>query len=268
MARMSRTHTEYILDSSSGLGRAQLRYLETMLDIPTTECLGAIGVRPGQRCLDLGAGGGSITRWLAEKTCPAGTVVSVDLDIDHLVRQPGVEIHRHDINDGLPAEGPYDVIHARLLLMHLSRREEILKILADALAPGGWLVVGEFSARRRHVLASPGRADAELFDRVQDIGHNIVAHGAGISMEWAHEIDGLMAAAGLVGIHGQEFSQTTSGGTPGCLLHRNYIQQLETPLLNAGITPDELTRYGELMLDPRFRAWFYQFVCTRGQKPV
>lgn len=245
-----------------------MTYLETLLDAPTTACLEAAGVKPGQRCLDLGAGGGSITRWLAKRTDPAGTVVSVDLKTDYLVEQPGVEVHRHDINHGLPVDGPFDLIHARLLLMHLSRRAEILTMLVDALAPGGWLVIGEFSARPRHVLSAPSEADIELFQRLQDIGHNVIARGAGVSFEWAHEVPDHMAGAGLVNIHSEEHSLTTTGGTTGCLLHLNYTLQLESELLAAGMTEHELNRYRDLMLDPQFRAWFYQFVCTQAQKPA
>ncbi|WP_158891634.1 class I SAM-dependent methyltransferase [Amycolatopsis anabasis] len=262
------TTPQYLLDTGSELGREQMDHLERLLDGTTTACLDEIGIEPGRRCLDLGAGGGSITRWLAERTGPGGTVVSVDLDTGYLVPGPGIEVHRHDINDGLPVDGPFHLIHTRLLLMHLPRRADILRTLADALAPGGWLVIGEFSNRPRRVLSAPIRADRQLFNRVQDIGHNTVARAAGVSFTWAHEVDQHMAEAGLTNIHSLERSQTTTGGTTGCLLNRNYVRQLEAPLLRAGITGEELARYRDLMLDPRFRAWFYQFVCTRGQKPA
>ncbi len=243
-------------------------YLERMLDSATTACLDEVGVEPGWRCLDLGAGGGSITRWLAERTGPTGRVVSVDLDTDYLADRPGVDVHRHDINDGLPVDGPFHLIHARLLLMHLPHRVDILHTLVDALAPGGWLVVGEVSGRARWVLSTPSDADERLFDRVQDIAHNTVARGGGISPEWAHEVDRHMVDAGLTNLHGLEHSRTATGGTTDCLLHRNLVMQTESTLLRAGLTDDELARYRDLMLDPRFRAWGYQFVCTWGQKPV
>jgi SAM-dependent methyltransferase len=261
------TTPRYVLNTGSDLGRSQVDYLERMLDSATTACLDEIGVEPGWRCLDLGAGGGSITRRLAERTGPAGTVVSVDLDTDYLVERPGVEVRRHDINDGLPVDGPFELIHARLLLMHLPRRVEILQTLVDALAPGGVLVIGEFSDRPRRALSTSGDADEQLFDRVQGFGHDVVARHAGVSFTWAHEVDRHMAEAGLTNLHSLEYSRTTAGGTTGCLLHRNYVLQLETILLNAGFTAEELARYRDLMLDPRFRAWFYQFVCTWGQKP-
>lgn len=66
----------------------------------------------------------------------------------------------------------------------------------------------------------------------------------------------------------REFSLTTVGGSPGCLLHRNLDIQAEPLLLQAGATAEELKRYQDLMLDPGFRAWFYQVVYTWGQKPA
>lgn len=258
---------EYVLDSSSELGRRQLHYTEVLLDRATTECLRVADVPPGGRCLDLGAGAGSITRRLAERAGPDGKVVAVDVNTDHLTEQPGVEVRRHDINDGVPPGGPFDVIHARLLLMHLPRRAEILRSLADALAPGGWLVTGDFSGPSLHVLSAPSEADAELFRRVHALAHEIVGR-AGVSYDWALEAGGHMAAAGLENIQSQSFSHTATGGGPGCLLSRNYVLQAEPRLLDGGIPAEDLRRYCDLLLDPEFRAWFYQFICTRGQKPA
>ncbi|MEV6103257.1 methyltransferase domain-containing protein [Streptomyces sp. NPDC051940] len=258
---------DYLFDSATELGREQLALLEQMLDEQTVHCLAEACVRPGDRCLDLGAGGGSVTRWLADRTQPGGSVTAVDLTTEHLVVRPGVTVYRHDIHDGLPDDGPYDLIHARLLLLHLPRRAEILRTLADGLAPGGRLVLGEFGARPNLVLAAPADGDAELFRRVQYLGHEVVSRGRGVSWEWAHEVAAHMADAGLCGIRARESSWTTTGGTPGCLLHRNYARQAAAMLYAEGLTQEEFDRYCELMLDPCFSAWFYQFVCTSGEKP-
>ena len=39
-------------------------------------------------------------------------------------------------------------------------------------------------------------------------------------------------------------------------------------LREAGATTAQLTRYRELLLDPSFMAWFYEFVCVRGRRPA
>ena len=261
------TDREYQLDSGTDLGREQLGYLETLLDRHTLYALDAVGVRPGHRCLDLGAGSGSISRRLGERVAPSGSVRAVDIETRHLTGMPaGVEVLRHDINDGVPG-GPYDIIHARLLLMHLTRRAEILRELAGALAPGGWLVIGEYVGPQRYVLAAPGGEDEALFHRVQRVAHGR-AQAGGISYTWAHEVATHMAAAGLVDVYGTDHRHTADGGTTACLLSWNYIAQLEPRLLAAGFTADELDRYHALMRDPRVRAWFYPFVSTRGRKPA
>jgi SAM-dependent methyltransferase len=156
MARMS--SVDYIFDTSTDLGRAHMGYLEHLLDAPTVDCLADLGVQPGQRCLDVGAGGGSITRWLAERVGPAGTVVALDLDIDHIEEQPGVEVHRHDITDGLPDDRTYDLIHARAVLLHLPRREEVLATLGGRPRAGRLAGARGFHqpAARRAVRTHPG----------------------------------------------------------------------------------------------------------------
>ncbi|MBF8190692.1 class I SAM-dependent methyltransferase [Nonomuraea sp. K274] len=209
----------------------------------------------------MGAGAGSISHWLGRYVGPTGHVVSVDLSTDHLLERPGVEVHRHDINDGLPTDGPFDLIHARLLLLHLPRRRQILRSLVDALAPGGWLVLGEFTGRENRVLWATTEDDRKLFERVQRIAHTVVGTARGVSLEWAR-----MADSGLVHIHSQERSRTTTGGTTGRMLHRNLALQAKPLLLAAGLTEIELKRYCDLMQDPHFRAWFFQTsvsLCSR-----
>src|ERR1700751_1074716 len=74
--------TEYVLSQrgSPDVERARLRLLEEYHDPLTVGQLDAIGVGEGWRCLDVGAGGGSVTRMLAERVGSTGSVLAVDLD--------------------------------------------------------------------------------------------------------------------------------------------------------------------------------------------
>src|SRR5688500_13501668 len=58
----------------------RLRTLEALLDAGTIQHLERRGVRRGWRCLEVGAGGGSIAAWLAARVAPEGSVVATDLD--------------------------------------------------------------------------------------------------------------------------------------------------------------------------------------------
>lgn len=75
--------TEYVLSQqgSPDVERARLRLLEEYHDPLSSGQLDAIGVGEGWRCLDAGAGGGSVTRMLAERVGRTGSVLAVDLDI-------------------------------------------------------------------------------------------------------------------------------------------------------------------------------------------
>ncbi|MEV0282981.1 methyltransferase domain-containing protein [Kribbella sp. NPDC050820] len=256
---------DYLFDTGSELGTHHLDHLGKLLNRPTAWALERVGLRPDLRCLELGAGNGSIANWLAART---REVVAVDIDTSQLNDvAPGVQVIRHDLRDGLPVEGPFDLIHARLLLMHLPEREQLLERIVEALAPGGWLVLGDITDRPLETLAVPEPGDQGLWDKMLHLSHNVVSPARGISWTFARETAGLMTAAGLVDVDVMEYSQTTAGGTDGCLLHLNLNQQAEPLLRAAGATDDELTRYRELMTNPAFRAWFYEFLVTSGRRP-
>lgn len=259
--------TEYLFNTGTDPGQQQVNALAAMLDGTTTELFDNIGVQSGWHCLDLGAGNGSIARWLARRVGPTGSVTAVDVDTTYLEPGPDIDVYQHDINDGLPSAGPFDLIHARLLLMHLSRRAEILSFLAAALAPGGWLVIGEISDRLPTATGTAEPADEALFERVLDVGMNGVARPAGMNLEWSRKVARHMHRAGLEGIHGVEHAFTAAGSTPGLVYYRSLLTQLEPRLLNAGLTETELRRFYALMSDPGFTAWSYQFLFTWGHRP-
>src|SRR5437660_2524817 len=121
---------------------ARLLVIERALDAVTIAHLDRLGVAAGWRCAEVGAGAGSIARWLAGRAGPAHVVAS-DLYPEFLapIARSGVSVVRHDVAvDPPPGEG-FDLVHARLVLEHLPEREEVLERLASWLAPGGWLLV-------------------------------------------------------------------------------------------------------------------------------
>ena len=81
----------YTFDHGWDEERLRLRGLEIALDPGTREHLIRLGVGPGSRCLEIGAGGGSVAFWLAERVAPDGLVVATDLETDFSrPRRPGI----------------------------------------------------------------------------------------------------------------------------------------------------------------------------------
>jgi 2-polyprenyl-3-methyl-5-hydroxy-6-metoxy-1,4-benzoquinol methylase len=119
------------------LGR--LRLLEARYDTQTFRRLSALGPLAGARCLEVGAGAGSVARWLAAQAGPAGQAVATDADPRFLADagKAGVEVRRHDILADPLEPAAYDLVHCRALLLHLADPQQALRNMAAAVRPGG-----------------------------------------------------------------------------------------------------------------------------------
>ncbi|GAA3062219.1 hypothetical protein GCM10020254_02630 [Streptomyces goshikiensis] len=112
----------------------------------TRQRLRSLGVGPGWRCLEAGAGTGTIARWLAEEA-GADEVVALDRDTSRLepLAGPRLRVHTADLTRiaDEPDLGTFDLVHARFVLMHLPERRALVSRLAERLNPGGFLVLSD-----------------------------------------------------------------------------------------------------------------------------
>jgi len=112
-------------------------------DATTVECLTTIGVAEGWHCLEVGAGAGSIARWLCQRVGPSGRVVATDLEVKFLeeTSAENLEIRRHDILIDPLEEGAFQLVHARKVLEHLPAYKTALQRMVTAARSGGWVLV-------------------------------------------------------------------------------------------------------------------------------
>jgi SAM-dependent methyltransferase len=178
----------YTFPNAWELARRRLDLLEACHDPGSFRRAAALGVGPGWRCLDAGAGGGSFARWLAERT---GDVLAVDIDMRLLeeIAAPGLEVRQMDLaRDELP-RAAFDFVHTRLVLIHVPERDEVLRRLADALRPGGVLLVEEDDV---YPLATNTGAYREAWHAVIEL-----TSAAGLDGEWARRLPERLGALGL-----------------------------------------------------------------------
>src|SRR6202008_4416697 len=71
---------EYVLTKEWSGEQDRLRLLESIADDFSVAAILAAGFSPGFRCLDIGAGSGSIARWFAQQTGDPGLVTAIDID--------------------------------------------------------------------------------------------------------------------------------------------------------------------------------------------
>jgi SAM-dependent methyltransferase len=205
------------VDATTEAGRLEL--LEQRFDPGTIRRLDALGVASGWRCLEVGAGRGSIVRWLAGRAGPAGSVVAADIDPRFLTGLPdNVEVRQHDIRDQ-ELEPGFDLVHCRFLLMHLPDPAAALARLVAALRPGGVLLAEDGDYGLLHFDGHPNSvaqndANAEMMRAMRDarimdgyfgrkLPGMLLAHG--LDLELA-EID---AAVGRPGEIEYEWIRTT-----------------------------------------------------------
>jgi ubiquinone/menaquinone biosynthesis C-methylase UbiE len=127
----------YVFDNAGAQAGARFSALGALFDPGTTRHLTALGVAEGWHCLEVGAGAGSIADWLCDRV-GAADVVATDIDPRFLdaAGRPNLEVRRHDIASDPLSEAAFDLVHARLVLVHLPERENALLRIVRALKPG------------------------------------------------------------------------------------------------------------------------------------
>lgn len=85
---------------------------------------------------------------MAERVGPTGHVIATDLNTRHLeaLKDDRIEIWQHNLTMDLLPERIFDLVHARLVLVHIPERDEALSRMVRTLKPGGWIVVEEFDS--------------------------------------------------------------------------------------------------------------------------
>jgi 2-polyprenyl-3-methyl-5-hydroxy-6-metoxy-1,4-benzoquinol methylase len=197
--------TEYGFDPSWSDERRRLELIERCYDPATTSRLDQLGVRPGWRCLDVGAGGGSIARWLRDRVGAAGSVVAVDLDTRFFENEPGIESRQLDVLTDDVEHVEYDLVHCRLLLHHLRGSQlDALRRMAGALRPNGLLLVSE--PYLGAMLSSSSEPCAAMWR-----GFHAAMPNADYA--WAPGLPATMQATGLTGVEACGTVDILRGGT-------------------------------------------------------
>ncbi len=144
------TQTHYgTAEDEAALERRRLDMLSAQLDPKTFNLLDRLGIGAGMHCLELGAGNGTVSAWMAERVGAQGRVMSTDIDLQFHHEMPdNVIVRQHDIEHDRPLPvGHFDLVHTRAVLQHLKTREEVLARLVQLLKPRGLLVVEDGNMR-------------------------------------------------------------------------------------------------------------------------
>jgi SAM-dependent methyltransferase len=240
--------SEYLLTQhdSPDLERSRLKLLEELHDPLSVRQLDATGVGEGWRCLDVGAGAGSVTRILAERVGDTGGVLAIDLDTSLLepLRSDRVEVRCVDLlTDSLP-QAAFDLVHARNLLMHLPSRLGALARLAGAARPEGWVLAvdPDFTT----VALSPY---SPAWERVWSAFMDALVAG-GWDPRYGARLGGDFRAAGLVEVRSERVARNSVGGSLHPRLLSLSLERLRERMVALGARGEEIDEARALLEDP------------------
>ncbi|MDQ3150688.1 MAG: methyltransferase domain-containing protein [Actinomycetota bacterium] len=143
------TPAEYVL----GAGEVERARLIAQCEIHRSEAerlVDRIGVGTGWRAIDIGCGPLGVLDILADRVGSTGTVTGLDRETRFLematrsIRERGLDrvaLRTADATaTGLP-DGAFDLVHERLVLINVSRPQDVVTEMARLATPGGWVAV-------------------------------------------------------------------------------------------------------------------------------
>jgi SAM-dependent methyltransferase len=264
----------YLYDHAWEDERTRLSGLAALFDTVTIRHLSAAGVRPGWRCWEIGAGTGTIARYLADITGPGGSVVATDLDVRFLDGLGGlgtVEVLRHDVTEGPVEAEAFDLVHARAVLEHVPRRDDVVSQLTGALRPGGVLLLEDvvFGNATTDALAVATRPREHAW--TMTLAARAVAGAfrtVGADPEYGLRLPDLLTAAGLRGVGAELTHRLVHGASEEAAFFALTMRELGPRLVGAGLlTQEDAELAADLAVTPG-SSWFSMgLVSAWGRRP-
>jgi 2-polyprenyl-3-methyl-5-hydroxy-6-metoxy-1,4-benzoquinol methylase len=258
--------TSYIFeDHESDQELRRLRRIEAALDPCTRDLLERTGVTAGWSALEVGAGAGSILRWLGERVGHDGEAIAVDKRATYLSQftaRPFQVIESDVLEMNRP--GSFDLIHARYVLIHNRNSAEILAHLKSLLKPGGQIVIEEPDFQSAEWIDEHHRAAGQRVNRA------ICAMFSGMALDPGHgkRLPLLMSRTGFGVNRVDARSHLECGGGPIALMMAGSAEALREKYVGSGqATNDDVDEYMGAAHDPASWAIYYSTVGVIASNP-
>jgi SAM-dependent methyltransferase len=255
---------EYVLTKDWGGELERLRLLEATFDPLSMDAIRSAGIKRGSRCLEIGAGAGSIARWCAEQVGDASLVCATDMDTRLLtaLADDGLTVLQHDVLvDDFP-QGSFDIVHARAVLEHIPAREEALDRIVEWLAPDGALVLVDSVSFP--VFSSPNEVYRDAMRALID-----VLAITGSDFDWGRTFPEPLTRRGYRDVDAAAIAPVLRGGSPHARFLSLTLESLRHRIVEAGLLSDlALDEAQRLLADPEFWDLAPAFIAAWGRRPA
>lgn len=242
---------------------ARLRLMSRILDPSSRFHLDRIGIAPGWRCLEVGAGNGSLSQWMADRVGPGGHVLATDLrpDLMQGLAGPALEIRAFDTVHDDPPGAPFDLVAVRALLHHLPERRAVVARMASWLKPGGWLFVQEPDFYPTWTVAP---------DSQNALWRRFLAWAATHQIDYfvGRRVPAWMQAEALQEVTSEGHAMLYNGGSDFAQWWDLGLREVAPKLVSEGeVPPADLEEFYRLARDPSYWTTTIAFTATTGRKP-
>jgi ubiquinone/menaquinone biosynthesis C-methylase UbiE len=234
--RATLSRPEYLLDNQQTEAGERFDALSTLFNPSTFRHMQRLGLSPGWRVWEVGAGGPSVPSWLAEQVGPGGYVLATDIDTSWLESAEGCDVRRHDIATAAAPDDAFDLVHARLLLVHVPERAHALAAMIGALRSGGWLLLEEADPGLQP-LVCPDEfgAEQQLANKLKLAFRSLLAE-RGVDLALGRTLPRKLREAGLAEVQSDAYFPM---GGPACNeLERATVEQIRERLIASGLVTD------------------------------
>lgn len=267
---MATSPSRYPLRNADPEEGARLGTLQSLHDASTIRQFERLGVGPGFRCAELGAGAGSVARWLADAVGDSGSVTAIDRDttlLQELGTRLNVTVVEADLMTMPFGTSCFDLVHSRSVLMHLDDPDTVVQHVVPALAPGAVVLFEEVDGEPAQRAGSDGDLPAPFREVMMPLA---------AQWTWARTLAARLVALGLTDVHDDVRDDLLVGGSPAAAFWRQTLTTIR-PLVTDAARMESLGRSPvddgsfdamiELLGEPSFAVPFAARHRVSGRRP-
>jgi SAM-dependent methyltransferase len=255
----------YILDDASAVEYKRLDLMSKILDPWTRQYLIGLGVGEGWHSLEHGGGNGSIAEWLAAKVGASGSVTAIDINpvLIELVPAQNLSVQQMDLRAGELESESYDLVTCRALLHQIAEyAPQVLARMAEAVKPGGWLMIQEPDF---HLAPT---TEPEVWARTWE---GLIEWGRASGVDWliGRKLPSMVAGLGLGHPQAKTDVQNIRGRDRGALYFQLFFAEVRDRLIAAGhLDAGTIDAASALLDDAKYWTQCWMMTAVWVRKPL
>ena len=156
--------------------------------------------------------------------------------------EPRIELCRHDLGRDAMPPGEFDLIHARLVLVHVPERETALRRMAAALRQGGWLLVEDADPALQPLGCPDASGPEQHLANTLRLGFRALMLERGVDLAYGRKLPRLLREAGLTEVAADAWFPVAHPAAR--VLERATIELLRDSLIAKGhATAEQIDRH-------------------------